>query len=169
MRETAKRVKHIFVPLIKLFFNNNNKKNINHYWLQLLFVCANPAYKMILSCNIMFMKDIIKSCMKPWFSIYPWRGVRKINVREIVCAKIECARKKMLKIWSWAKIKWIKILSLLVYKNRSFTFKSSFCFSGLTTDIDICMNVYQDAWRELISNLDFSFFNVCFSPGFLCQ
>ena len=44
---------------------------------------TNPAYKTILSCNIMFMKDIIMSCIKPWFSIYPWRGARKINVREI--------------------------------------------------------------------------------------
>ena len=33
-------------------------------------IFTNPAYKMIRSCN-MFMKDIMKSCMKPRFSIYP--------------------------------------------------------------------------------------------------
>ena len=55
------------------------------------------------------MKDIIKSCMKPWFSIYPWRDARKINVREIGVRENWMREIKMREVWSWAKIKWIKV------------------------------------------------------------
>ena len=65
----------------------------------------------------MFMKDMIKSCMKPWFSIYPWRGARKINVSEIGVRENWMREKKMREIWSLAKIKWIKVYKFIL---RSF-------------------------------------------------
>ena len=58
----------------------------------------------------MFMKDIIQSFMKPWFSIYPLRGERKINVHEIGVRENRMREKEMRESWSWAKIKWIKVL-----------------------------------------------------------
>ena len=67
----------------------------------------------------MFMKDIIKSCMKPWFSIYPWRGTRKINVHKIGVRENWMCEKKMREIWSWAKIKWIKVYNFMLFMSSN--------------------------------------------------
>ena len=115
LRETGKRgkrVKHIFLPWYNFSLTATTKKNIKS---SLITVTLPFVVLTILSCNIMFMKDTIKCCMKPWFSMYPSRGGRKKNVREIVVRENWMRENKMREIWSWVKIKWIKVVTVETY------------------------------------------------------